>query len=192
MAPVLPLLPDIGLAGAAIATGVWLLPPVEAAFAALLAVTVAIVAAVDRRVYLIPDAAVLVLAAGGLALAGVEAAPGERLVAFADAVARGLLAGLFFWGLRAAHRAWRGVEGLGLGDVLLAAAGAPWLAWTSLAPVLELAVVGALVAVAIDAVRRRTGPRLDDTIPFGVFLAPALWLGFLAERTGLVDHFSPW
>lgn len=192
MAPVLTYLPDLGVALAAIAVAVWALPPLPAAFAALLAVLTAVVAAVDRRLFIIPDTAVLALAIGGLALMALEAGPDERATALADALARGLFAGLLFWVLRAVHRLWRGIEGLGLGDVKLAAAGAPWLAWTSLVPVLELAVLAALVAVAIDAHRRRIGPRLDDMIPFGVFLAPALWLGFLAERTGLVDRISPW
>ena len=192
MAPVLSVLPDLGAALAAIAVGAWALPPVTAAFAGLLAALVAVVAAVDRRVFLIPDTAVVALAVGGLALVAVEAGPDDRTPALADALARGLLAGLLFWGLRAVHRLWRGVEGLGLGDVKLAAAGAPWLAWSSLAPVLELAVVAALIAVLIEAGRRRIGPQLDDMIPFGVFLAPALWLGFLAERTGLIDRLSPW
>ena len=185
------LLPDVLMATVAVAVGVWALPPAEALFATLLAVLVAIVAGVDRRVFLIPDTANLALAAGGLALAWWEAAPGDGTIALAEALARGALAGLLFWGLRAAHRAWRGVEGLGLGDVKLAAAGAPWLAWGSLVPVLELAVVAALIAVLIEARSRRAGPRLDDRVPFGVFLAPALWLGFLAERTGLLERFSP-
>ena len=186
------LLPDVGLAVAAVAVGAWALPLPQAAFAGVLAGLVAIVAAVDRRLYIIPDTASLGLAVTGLALVLWEAPPGDWTTPLAEAVARALLAGLVFWSLRALHRAARGVEGLGLGDVKLAAAGAPWLAWTSLVPVLELAVVAALIAVVIDARARRTGPRLDDMVPFGVFLAPALWLGFLAERTGALDRFSPW
>lgn len=184
------LLPDLLLAVAAVLVGAAVLAPREAAFAALLAGLVAIVAAVDRRVFLIPDTANLALALGGLTLAWLEAAPCEAGGALMEAVARGLAAGLFFWALRAGHEAWRGVEGLGLGDVKLAAAGAPWLAWTTLVPVLELAVLGALVAVAIEALLRRARPGLDDMVPFGVFLAPALWAGFLAERAGLLDRLG--
>ena len=191
MAVALSLLPDVAAAVIAVAFGVWVLPIPLAAFAGLLAVVVAVVAGVDRRLFLIPDTANLVLALGGLALVAWEAADAAPAAALVDALARGLLAGLAFWSLRALHRAWRGVEGLGLGDVKLAAAGAPWLAWGSLVPVLELAVLAALLAVAVEAATRRDGPRLDDRVPFGVFLAPALWLGFLAERTGLIERFSP-
>ena len=192
MGPLPSLLPDVVVAAAAVGLAAWSLPLPTAGFAGLLAVLVAVVAAVDRRVFLIPDTAVLALAATGFALVAFEAEPDERSIALTEALARALLAGLLFWSLRAVHRLWRGVEGLGLGDVKLAAAGAPWLAWTSLVPVLELAVVAALVAVLIEARHRRAGPRLDDMVPFGVFLAPALWLGFLAERTGILDRFSPW
>lgn len=190
MTAVLSYLPDLAVALTAVAIGAAALPFPVAAYAALLAGLVTIVAAVDRRVFLIPDSANLALAIGGLALALHEAPAGGWSAPLTEAVARGLLAGLFFWSLRAVHRAWRGVEGLGLGDVKLAAAGAPWLAWETLVPVLELAVVAALVAVMIEARLRRSGPRLDDQIPFGVFLAPALWLGFLAERTGLLDRLA--
>lgn len=184
------LLPDATVAVAAILAGALLLPPRVALFAAALAVIVAIVAGVDRRHFLIPDGANLALAGLGLGLAALEAPAGETVSALSEAVARGLLAGLSFWSLRAGHRLLRGGEGLGLGDVKLAAAGAPWLAWGSLVPVLELAVLGALIAVAIEALARRAGPRLDDRVPLGVFLAPALWIGFVAERTGLLERLS--
>ena len=183
-------LPDVLLGLGAAVVGFWLLPGADGLFAAALAIVVAVIAAVDRRVFLIPDTANLALAAGGLLLAAHDGAD-DRLVALADAVARGLLAGGLFWGLGAAYRARRGMAGLGFGDVKLAAAGAPWLAWTSLVPVLELAVIAALVAVSIEKWRRREAPRLDDMLPFGVFLAPALWLGFVAERTGVVDRLWP-
>lgn len=182
------LLPDLLVAAAAVVAGALLLPPVEAGFAAVLAVLVAVIAGVDRRVFLIPDTANLALAVVGLGFAVRGLPVADWAAPLGDAVARGLLAGLLFWGLRALHRLWRGVEGLGLGDVKLAAAGAPWLDWTSLVPVLELAVGAALVVVAAEALRRREGPRLDDRLPFGVFLAPALWLGFVAERTVLLDR----
>lgn len=184
-------LPDGIAAATAVGVGLWALPPHEAGFAAVLAILAAIVAAVDRRVFLIPDTANLALAVGGLALAWSEAGPGEMPTPLLDAIARGLLAGLLFWSLRAVHRVWRGFEGLGLGDVKLAAAGAPWLAWTSLVPVLELAVAAALIAVLAETLLARSRPRFDDALPFGVFLAPALWFGFLAERTGILDRFSP-
>jgi leader peptidase (prepilin peptidase)/N-methyltransferase len=183
-------LPDAFAAISAIVTGFLLLPPLEAGFAAALAVLATIVAAVDRRHLLIPDSANLALAVLGLGLTVLEAGPDETASALAEAIARGLLAGLLFWSLRAGHHVLRGGEGLGLGDVKLAAAGAPWLAWGTLVPVLELAVFGALIVVAIEAIGRRAAPRPDDMVPFGVLLAPALWIGFLAERTGLLDRLT--
>lgn len=191
MGAVLPLLPDVTVAVVAVVAGFALLSPPDAVFAGVLAVVATIVAGVDRRFYIIPDTASLALAVVGLTLAVWGAPSSEWLGLLSDAGARGLAAGATFWSLRALHRAWRGIEGLGFGDVKLAAAGAPWLAWGSLVPVLELAVVAALVGALIAARRAAEGPRLDDLVPFGVFLAPALWIGFVAERSGTLDWIWP-
>ncbi len=184
-------LPDVVAAAVAVAASLILLSMPDAAFAAALAGLAAVIAAVDRRFFVIPDSAGLALLAGGLALAVRDLPTAAWAPTLGEAVARGLAAGLLLWSLRALHMAWRGAEGLGLGDVKLAAAGAPWLAWTTLVPVLELAVVAALIAVVIEARLARERPRLDLMVPFGVFLAPALWLGFLAERGGFLDRFWP-
>lgn len=184
-------LPDVLAGVVAVAASLIVLAMPDAAFAAVLAGLAAVIAAVDRRHFIIPDSAGVALLAGGLALAVHDLPTAQWGPALGEAVARGLAAGLLFWSLRALHMAWRRTEGLGLGDVKLAAAGAPWLAWTTLVPVLELAVVAALIAVVIDTRLARERPRLDLMVPFGVFLAPALWLGFLAERGGFLDRFWP-
>ena len=172
---------DIALAAIAVLAGFLLLPIREATFAAALALPVAAVAAVDRRDFVIPLAADVAIAIGGLAFALVDA-PGGSLDGLLDALARAAAAGLFLWSLRFAHRMWRGEAGLGLGDVELAAAGALWIGWAWLLPVLEIAVTAALVAVAVAALASRRRPRADQTLPLVLFLAPAIWLGFVLER----------
>jgi hypothetical protein len=61
-----------------------------------------------------------------------------------------------------------------------------------LLPAFETAVVAALIAVAIDALAGRRRPEATDALPFGLFLAPACWLGFVVERSpvlaALVDR----
>jgi leader peptidase (prepilin peptidase) / N-methyltransferase len=166
----------------AVAVGFALLPIAEAFAAAGLALAAGVVAAVDRHRFLIPDAASAAIALGGLAVAiGLGDRP--MLDAALDAVARGLAAGLFLWTIRAVYRWLRGHDGLGLGDVGLAAAAAPWLDWWMLLPAFEAAVAAALIAVAIDALVTRRRPEAADALPFGLFLAPACWLGFLVERS---------
>ncbi len=73
---------------------------------------------------------------------------------------------------------------LGLGDVKLAAAGAPFLAWATLPLALALAAVAAVLAALASAVTRGTALDRRTEIPFGAFLAPAIWLSLIFERKG--------
>ena len=75
-------------------------------------------------------------------------------------------------------RGLRGVEGLGLGDVKLAAVAGVWLDWADLPAAVELAAVAALATVLY---RRWRGEDLgmQARLPFGAFLAPAIWLCWL-------------
>jgi leader peptidase (prepilin peptidase)/N-methyltransferase len=99
------------------------------------------------------------------------------------AVLRGaVLAGCFF-ALRALYARVRGREGIGLGDVKLAGAGGVWLAWTTIPVAIEIA---ALAALAVYVVRQFAGGKMMSAtarMPFGLFLAPAIWLGWLLEQT---------
>jgi leader peptidase (prepilin peptidase)/N-methyltransferase len=72
----------------------------------------------------------------------------------------------------------RGVDGLGLGDVKLAAAGGAWLEFTGFPYALFVAAAGALAFIATRKLRGgkwTTAKRL----PFGAFLAPAIWATWL-------------
>lgn len=136
-----------------------------AATAVLLAVLGAI-AVIDLRTYRIPDRLSLPLMAAGL-LAGpfLRGTPPTDHVTGA-AVAFALFAAVGEWHFRR-----RGVEGLGLGDAKLFAAGGAWLGWQDLAPVLLVAALGGL-AFALAVGRGRP-------LAFGPWLAlgiAALWL----------------
>jgi leader peptidase (prepilin peptidase)/N-methyltransferase len=155
-----------------------------AAFAALLALLAALVATCDLDRYIIPDSASAAIFLAGLALCLVEA-PDGVVAALADALARAAVAGLFFWLLRWLYHRLRGVFGIGLGDVKLAAATAPWLDWTGMPLALELAAIAAIVAVGLTALRRRESIRGATALPFGAFLAPAAWVTFVGARAGL-------
>jgi leader peptidase (prepilin peptidase)/N-methyltransferase len=78
-------------------------------------------------------------------------------------------------------------QGLGLGDVKLAAAIAAWLGARQMCVVFFLAVVtGALTALLVLAVRGRKKAKLDGplAVPFGTFLALAgIYCAFLGEDT---------
>jgi leader peptidase (prepilin peptidase)/N-methyltransferase len=153
--------------------------------AGLALVTLAI-AVVDARHFIIPDelsAAALALA---LVNAGLDAWPdawSAVLAGVGGALLRGAVLAAGFLALRALYRRIRGREGIGLGDVKLAGVAGAWLEWATIPVAVEIA---ALAALAVYTVRQVAGGRVMSAtarLPFGLFLAPAIWLGWLLEAT---------
>jgi leader peptidase (prepilin peptidase) / N-methyltransferase len=146
------------------------------------------IAVIDARSFIIPDP--LVLAA--LALGCLDAwmiqsgtsAPLDLLVA----VVRGLGVTAAFWTLRAAYVHLRGWQGIGLGDVKLAAVAGIWLDFFAIVLAIEIAALAALTIVLTRALRgRRVTGR--TAMPFGLFFAPAIWFCWLLERSILQASF---
>ena len=169
-------------AGVAIAAVSIISLPLPAAIASVLLGALMIAGAeVDARTYLLPDAVTW----GGI-VSGILAAPAldpfnpwwssagaaiARAAATASALA--LLRGCYAW--------LRKREGLGFGDVKLAAAVGAWLPLASIPFCFVLATCAGLVAVLLARLRGQT---IESTakLPFGAFLCPALWLAFYADR----------
>ena len=78
------------------------------------------------------------------------------------------------WG----YRAWRGREGLGLGDAKLLAAAGAWLGWAPLPSVVLIACAVGFVWFAAAAWLRRSRAS-DGRIPFGVMLCAGIWIVWL-------------
>ena len=93
-----------------------------------------------------------------------------------------MLASCFF-ALRAVYHRIRGRQGIGLGDVKLAAVAGVWLEWTTIPIAIEIAALAALAGVAIRQLARGRPLHAQARLPFGLFLAPAIWLGWLLEAT---------
>ena len=135
-------------------------------------------AEVDARTYLLPDAVTW----GGIAL-GILAAsalnPFEPWLSAGAAVARAAATASALVLLRWGYARIRGREGLGFGDVKLAAAVGAWLPLALIPFCFALATCAALVTVMFARLR---GESIDGTakLPFGAFLCPALWLVFYA------------
>jgi leader peptidase (prepilin peptidase) / N-methyltransferase len=134
---------------------------------------------IDARTYLLPK-----VITWGATICGVGSAwflnELNPWSAASDAILRaacvaGLLALLrwFYGSIR--HR-----EGLGLGDVKLAAAVGAWLPFEFIPLCFGLATGGALLAIMWGHLR---GKRIEATtkIPLGTFLCPALWFAFYAS-----------
>jgi len=133
-------------------------------------------AEVDARTYLLPDAVTW----SGIAL-GILAAsalnPFEPWLSAGAAVARAAATASALVLLRWGYSRIRDREGLGFGDVKLAAAVGAWLPVALIPFCFALATCAALITVMFARLR---GESIDATakLPFGAFLCPALWLVF--------------
>lgn len=165
---------------AAVIASLVISPGPDGLFGAWLAVLMLAIAVTDFRRYIIPDhltAAALALALLRAGTVGPEAGWSEMLWS----ACRALAIALPLLVLMAGYRRWRGRDGLGLGDVKLAAVGGAWLGLVTLFAVIELATLAALAVYFANAATRRRPLRRTAFLPFGLFLAPAIWLGWFAE-----------
>jgi leader peptidase (prepilin peptidase)/N-methyltransferase len=95
----------------------------------------------------------------------------------ASAIGGAAIGYLSLWALYHAFRLLTGKEGMGYGDFKLLAALGAWLGWQMLLPIVLLSAgVGAIVGVALIALRRQ---QRGNPMPFGPFLAGAGWLAML-------------
>ena len=156
-------------------------PNLSGVLGGALAVVMVAIAAIDAREFVIPNELVVAGLALGL-LAASFAQTGSIVVNIGSSALRALLlAGLFF-GFRWIYRRIRGYDGLGLGDVKLAAVAGLWLDWMSAAIAIDIAALSALAFVLIGVARGRKVSR-QTKVPFGLFFAPAIWLGWLLAVT---------
>jgi leader peptidase (prepilin peptidase)/N-methyltransferase len=155
-------------------------PGLDGVLGAFLGALMLAIAASDFRRYIIPNeltGAALALALFRAGAAGPEAG-WEALI---WAAGRGLAIALPFLALMTGYRWWRGRDGLGLGDIKLAAVAGVWLNFVTVFAVVELATLSALGAYFVSGYLRKRPLKATARLPFGLFLAPAIWIGWLAE-----------
>jgi leader peptidase (prepilin peptidase) / N-methyltransferase len=146
---------------------------------ALLCALCAMLAWIDMRDGIIPDWLNLAIVALGL----VKIATTEDALAAIQAVGEGLAIGALFWLLRRVYFAYRGIQGLGLGDVkFLSAAGI----WVGIAGLPILLLVATLTALACAGVLQLTGRSLtaQTSLSFGPFLAAGLIFASALQQYG--------
>jgi leader peptidase (prepilin peptidase)/N-methyltransferase len=156
-------------------------PGLDGLFGAALALLMMAIAVIDARQFIIPN----MLNAAGFTLGLLHAVfqePALSVEAATMAVARGAVLALVFLAIRIFYARLRGRQGLGLGDVKLAGVAGSWLDWLTMPIAIEIA---ALTALAIYVLRHIFGRPMSATtrLPFGLFLAPTIWLCWLLEAT---------
>ncbi len=155
-------------------------PGLEGALGGALGLFMMGIASADARRFVVPDA----LSGGAFALGivhGFVASPDSGAEGVLLALSRAALAAGLLMLVRLAYRYLRGREGLGLGDVKLAAAAGAWLSLPMLSIAIEIGAITALAAYALRQRKRLRLLRAASRVPFGAFFAPAIWLGWVLE-----------
>jgi leader peptidase (prepilin peptidase)/N-methyltransferase len=159
-------------------------PDARGILGAGLALLMGAIALYDARHFIIPD--ILNAAALLLALAhAVALDPDAAAMQIALALARGAATGGVFLAVKLGYRWLRGREGLGLGDVKLAAVAGAWLDWFAILIAVELAVLAALGGHLVRTRLRRRPLRAAAALPLGLYLAPAIWVAWLVQTVVL-------
>lgn len=132
--------------------------------------TLLVLSLIDWQDGILPDLLTLPLTAAGPLASGL--AWRESLIG--ALVGAGLLAlpALFY-------RRWRRRDGLGWGDVKLAAASGAWLGWQAMPMMILIAALFGIAAVLLRRWWRKT--EFTEAIPFGPALAAATWLLWLVQ-----------
>jgi leader peptidase (prepilin peptidase) / N-methyltransferase len=147
-----------------------------------------VIAADDYTFRIVPDRILAILFTTG-ALYGLLAKDrfGEDLQDTISGLAfRSAIPGLSALLLALLYKFARGRDGLGLGDIKLIVAAGIWLPVLGSFYAIALASIVAVASALALALWRKRAATLLDSLPFAVFLAPAFWLLWLLEETGVL------
>jgi leader peptidase (prepilin peptidase)/N-methyltransferase len=155
-------------------------PGPDGLFGAFLGLLMLAIAVTDNSRYIIPNELTAAAFMLGLFRAG-AAGPDPDWTGMLWAALRATAIVVPLLALMLGYRRWRGRDGLGLGDIKLAAVAGAWLGWVTIFAVIELATLSALGAYVVNATIRKRPLKATEFLPFGLFLAPAIWIGWLVE-----------
>jgi len=138
----------IGLVAAAVLTASFLLlDPLRATIAAALGLAMLAITVCDLRRFIVPDVLSLpAIPAGLIAAYSLSPANLAPLIVL-EHLSAALLGGLAFFGINLIYKSTRGFDGLGMGDVKLAAAAGAWTGLAGLSLVILIACAGALAYI---------------------------------------------
>ena len=151
-------------------------PPLAAVATGVLALFMALITFTDLKHFIIPNALSFPAVPLGV-IANIAVFHADDWTAgLTESLLGAVLGGGSFYMLRAVWFRLRGFEGLGLGDVKLAAVAGAWLGPALLAPACLASAMAGLVAIGIVALLPGRRVQLRDEIPFGSFIAPVILL----------------
>jgi leader peptidase (prepilin peptidase)/N-methyltransferase len=136
------------------------------------------IAVIDKHSFVIPDRLTLAAFLLGVAQAPSEAS-GPVLENIAVATLRGIVLALAFYILREIYYRLRHRQGIGLGDVKLAAVAGAWLDWRLIPTAIEIAALAALTSYAASQLLAKRPVNAAAKLPFGLFFALAIWFCWL-------------
>jgi leader peptidase (prepilin peptidase)/N-methyltransferase len=168
------------VAAAAISVSILNAPGVAGILGACLALLMLTIAAIDWRSFIIPDR----LNAAGFCLGLLHSLvlhPDAMPLAVALAATRGAVLALLFLALRYLYARVRGRQGLGLGDIKLAAVAGAWLDWAFMPIAVEIAAFAGLTIYVVRQFLLGRPISASTRLPFGLFFAPAIWICWLIE-----------
>lgn len=166
----------IGFAALATALGLALMPPAAALATGVLALLMGLITLIDLRHYIIPDVLSFPAVPLGIIANILVFHRDDWMAGLSESVLGAVLAGGAFFLLRALWFRLRGIEGLGLGDVKLAAVAGAWLGPEMLPSACLAAALTGLAAAVMLLVLPGRQVRMSDHMPFGSFMAPVILL----------------
>jgi leader peptidase (prepilin peptidase)/N-methyltransferase len=140
----------------------------------------------DARNFIVPDAISLPAIPVGLLVSMLMEGGGAPLMHLAAAG----VGAVIFYAIRLIYFRLSGRHGLGLGDVKLAAVAGAWTGFEGLGLVLLLATVTAMSWIVVTHVAAQRPLDRSTAVPFGAFLAPAIWLTWWLMASGLDRIFG--
>jgi leader peptidase (prepilin peptidase)/N-methyltransferase len=157
-------------------------PNILGLFGAGLALLMLAIALIDWQRFIIPNE----LTAAGFCLALLNAAaqePQAIVIAVALAAIRGIAFALALFIVYCGYMWLRGREGIGLGDVKLAAVAGAWLDWPVMPICIEIAACVALLTYLLRQIVIGQPFHSTNRIPFGLFFAPTIWICWTLQST---------
>lgn len=158
------------------------LPPLQVVLSCILGAIMLAIAVSDMRAFIIPDRLSLPAIPMGLVATWLAAQPEAAAGLVLEHLLSALAGAAALYAIARTYATLRGHAGLGLGDVKLLAAGGAWIGWQGLPAVLLIASLSGLGFVAYLRLARGIEVGRTTALPFGVFLAPAIWIVWAAGQ----------